>query len=284
MKYLVSALAFAPLLIAATPAPPETPQPPRTVMIERVDAPAIPGRHGRVVLDFTVGGESGWTREHDAVLDEAMENLREALAALPGDIDADVRFDWRSGGFDGERVRMMVDRARERAGEAREAAMLARLHGERARVIGLQAGARGMEAGLRGIDEALERGEITRNGETRAMTADERAELIETRERLAARIAEFREEHAVFLGDDSGAQARVVVLQRGDGESALAGWLGRTESTASRRVRIEDIDGRLRVWLDGEELEGDALTAWLNSDEGQSLIRQRPEPPLLGGE
>lgn len=281
MKYLVSALAFAPLLIAATPAPPETPQPPRTVMIERVDAPAIPGRHGRVVLDFTVGGESGWTREHDAVLDEAMENLREALAALPGDIDADVRFDWRSGGFDRERVRMMVDRARERAGEAREAAMLARLHGERARVIGLQAGARGMEAGLRGIDEALERGEITRFGETRLMTADERVELLETRERLEARIAQFREEHAMFLGDDSDSEARVVVFHRRDGDAAAPDWQERSES---RRVRIEDIDGRLRVWLDGEELEGDALTGWLNSDEGQSLIRQRPEPPLLGGE
>lgn len=292
MKYLVSTLALAPLLIAASPAPPEAPRAPvRSVVIERPDTPPAPGRPGRVVLDFTVGEQSGWTAEHDAILHEAMESLREALAALPGAIDADVRLDWHSGEIDRERVRVIVERARERAeaaradGErAREAGRLARLHGERARVIGLQAGARGMEAGLRAIDEALEHGEVTRDGETRPMTAEERAELAEARARLEARITEFRENHAVFLGDDAGTERRVVVMRRGDGEAGAMERRERADRPQGRRVRVEDRDGRLRVWLDGEELEGDALTGWLNSEEGQRMIRQRPEAPLAGGE
>lgn len=309
MKHLVWAVAATPLLIAASPAPPEAPQPPRVVMFERADAPAAPGRQGRVVLDFRLDAEDSWTDEHEAILNEAMESLREALAALPGAVETDMRFDWRSGAYDRDRIRAMVERARERAGEARErareahadsewareagvqarlagerareAGRLARLHGERARDIGLRAGARGMEAGLRAIDEALERGEITRYGETRPMTADEREELLDTRERLQARIGQFRDEHAILLGEDGEADARVVVLRRGEGEDSAYAWRERNQS---RRVRVEDIDGRLRVWLDGEELEGDALTGWLNSEEGQRLIRQRPEPPLLGGE
>lgn len=292
MKHLIWAVAASPLLIAATPAPPEPPHPPRLVMVERAEAPAAPVRRGRVVLDVTVAGEDGWTAEHDAILDEAMETLRAALDGLPGHVETDMDFRWRDRQFgpaDRERVRVMVERARERAVEARaegerarEAGRLARLHGERARVIGLRAGARGMEAGLRGIDEALENGEVTRNGETRPMTAEERAELIEARARLEARIAEFREEHAVFLGDDSEGETRVVVMRRRDGAAPEAmEWRDRSQR---RNVRIEDRDGRLRVWLDGEELEGDALTGWLNSEEGQRTIRQRPEPPLLGGE
>lgn len=297
MKHLIWAVAASPLLIAATPAPPEAP---RVVVIERAeapgapDAPGIPGRHGRVVIDLDVSGDAAWTDEHDAILQEAMDSLREALASLPGQIDADIDLHWHDrhhGEFDRERVRVMVERARERAAEARAegeraraAGRLARLHGERARVIGLRAGARGMEAGLRGIDQALEDGEVTVNGETRPMTAEERAELMEARARLEARMAEFRDEHAVFLGDDAEGERRVVVLRRADGDEGSAEWHARTERSESRRVRVEDRDGRLRVWVDGEELEGDALTAWLNSEEGQRMIRQRPEPALAGGE
>lgn len=274
MKYLVSALAFAPLLIAATPAPPEAPRAPRALVIERVDAPAAPGRHGRVVLDFSVDGDTSWSEEHDAILDNAMARLREALAALPGDVDSHVRYDWRSGEFDRAAIRARVEGAR-----AREAGMMARLNADEVRVIGLRAGARGMEAGLSAIDEVLERNEITRRGETRPLTAEEREELLAARARLQARIADFREEHAVFLGEDRAGERRVMVMRRADGERPA-----RAERSERRRVRVEDRDGRLRVWLDGEELEGDALTAWLNSDEGQRMIRQRPEPPLAGGE
>ncbi|WP_439633325.1 hypothetical protein [Glycocaulis sp.] len=294
MKHLIWAVAASPLLIAATPAPPEPPHPPRMVMVERAGAPpapAAPGRHGRVMLEFTLDEETGWTDEHDAILDEAMESLRAALDALPGRVEADIGLHWRDREFgpaDRERVRAMVERARDRAAEARaegeharQAAHLARLHGERAHAIGLRAGARGMEAGLRAIDEALERGEVTRYGETRPMTAEERAELIEARARLEARIAEFRNEHAVFLGDDAEGERRVVVLRRDGAPPETMEWRDRSER---RNVRIEDRDGRLRVWLDGEELEGDALTGWLNSEEGQRMIRQRPEPVLAGGE
>jgi hypothetical protein len=295
MKHLIWAVAASPLLIAATPAPPAAPAAPGLDLETGARAGAIfdrvHGQRGRLVFDFSIDDDHAWTDEHDAVLDEAMNSLREALAALPGEIDADMRFDWRSGEIDRERVRMSVQRARQRAVEARaegerarQAAYLARLHGERARVIGLQAGARGMEAGLRAIDEALERGEVTRYGETRPMTAEERAELLETRARLEARMAEFREEHAMFLGDDSDGQARVVVTRRDGADGRTWGWRDRSEQSVGRNVRIEDRDGRLRIWLDGEELEGDALTDWLNTDEGQNLIRQRPEPPLLGGE
>lgn len=295
MKCLVCALAFTPLLIAASPAQPEAPRPPqREVIVQRVEAPAAPARHGRVVVDFDVDEESGWTEEHDVILEQAMEALREALSELPGNVDADLRFDWhdRHGAMvDGEHIRVVVERAHARAAEARaqaeharEAGHLARLHGERARVIGLRAGARGMEAGLRGIDDALERGEVTRNGETRPMTPEERAELMETRARLEARIAEFRDEHAMFLGDDGDGETRVIVMRHAGGDSETMDWNERVERTERRRVRIEDNDGRLRVWLDGEELEGDALTSWLNSDEGQRMIRQRAEPPLAGGE
>jgi len=296
MKHLVSALAFTPLLIAAAPVPPEPPPAARTVMIERVDAPATPGRHGRVVVDYRMGGEGAWTPEHAAILAEAMDNLREALTALPGDIETDMRFGWRSGEYDRERVRMMTERARERAGEAREraraarargeqareagerareAGRLARIEGEHARITGLRAGASGMQAGLDAIEDALENGEITRYGETRPMTSEERAELLDTREHLQARLAQFREDHAALLGEDG-----VVILRHGERYSGAPEW---GERTQSRRLRIEDRDGRLRVWVDGEELEGDALTGWLNSEDGQRVLRQRPETPLAGG-
>lgn len=243
MKHLIWAVAASPLLIAATPVPPEPPHPPRAI-----------------VIDLDLAGGAVWTEAHDAVLSDAMDSLREALAALPGELDR-------------EQVRIRVQLAREAGQQARQAAHLARLHGERAHAIGLRAGARGMEAGLRAIDEALERGEVTRLGETRPMTAEERAELIETRARMEARVAQFREEHAVFLGDDAEGERRMVVLRR-DG----------SDSADRRRVRVEDRNGRVRVWIDGEELEGDALTSWLNSGEGQRMTRQRAEPPLLGGE
>lgn len=304
MRYLVCTLAFAPLLIAATPATPDAPHPPqREVIVERVEAPGTPARHGRVVLDFTIDEESGWTDEHDAILEEAMDELREALAELPGEIEAGMHFDWHDGEhghFDRERVRVMVERARERAHEAgamaraegeraRAAAHMARLHGERARVIGLRAGAHGMEAGLRGIEEALESGEVTRNGETRAMTAEERAELLEARAHLQARLAEFREDHAVFLSEDGDGhvETRVVVMRHNEESADAPRWQERDRydrEARSRQVQVTERDGRLEVTIDGERLEGDALTDWLNSSEGQRLMNQRPEPPLAGGE
>jgi len=300
-------LAFAPLLIAATPATPDAPHPTqREVIVERVEAPGAPGRHGRVVVDFSLDEESGWTDEHDAILAEAMDSLREALAGLPGEIDADIEVDWHDDAhapIDRERIRVMVERARARADEAREAgrmaraereraraaAHMARLHGEHARVIGLRAGAHGMEAGLRGIDEALERGEVTRNGETRPMTAEERAELVEAREHLQARLAEFREEHAVFLSEDGEGhvETRVVVLRHGEEATDTPRWQERDRydsEVRSRQVQVTDRDGRLEVTVDGERLEGDALTDWLNSSEGQRVMNQRRESALAGGE
>lgn len=325
MKYLVSAIAFAPLLIAASQAQPAPPTPPqREVIFERVEAPGAPARQGRVVIALDLE-EDGWTDEHDAILEEAMSELREALSALPGRIDAEMDIHWHERHdvhVDGERIRIMVERAQADAAEARayaerareegrlasregesareaarlaraegerarEIARVARREGERARVIGLRAGARGMEAGLRGIDEALERGEITRNGETRPMTAEERAELIETRERLEARIAEFREEHAVFLGEDGSGETRVVVMRHGGTNTDAPHWeseTGETREVRRRQVQVTERDGRLEVTVNGEKLEGDALTDWLNSAEGQRIMSQRRDTELAGGE
>lgn len=283
MKHLVWAIAASPLLLAATPAPPAAPPAPGLDLEAGARAGAIfdraQGRRGRVVFDFSVDGDTTWTEEHDAILDDAMARLREALATLPGDVEGDVRFDWRSGEYDRAAIRAHVERARARAEAARQAGVLARLNAEEVRVIGLRAGARGMEAGLSAIDEVLERNEITRRGETRPLTAGEREELLAARARLQARIADFRDEHAVFLGEDSAGERQVIVLRRADGARPE-----RADRPERRRVRVEDRDGRLRVWLDGEELEGDRLTGWLNSEEGQRMIRQRPEPPLAGGE
>lgn len=287
MKHLISALAFTPLLIAAAPVPPQSPSVPNTIMIERVDAPATPGRPGRVVVDHHLSVADAWTPEHAALLAEAMDSLREALAALPGDLGTDMRFDRHSGAYDRERVRIMAERARDRAGaartqgeQARKAGRLARLHGDRARITGLRAGATGMQAGLDAINDALESGEVTRYGETRTMTVEERAELLDARDQLQSRLAQFREDHASILDDDSRGDARVVILRHGE---SYNGAPELRERAQSRRLRIEDQDGRLRVWVDGEELEGDALTGWLNSQEGQRVLRQRPEPPLAGG-
>lgn len=310
MKHLVWAVAASPLLIAATPAPPAAPEAPReaerrVILIQNgtveigdeagriVEEALGEGRRGRFVFDFDFDRDTGWSEEHRAALREAMETLRETLATLPGGPEGGFRFEWRDmDGFDREahreRVRVMVERAREGAEEAgmrarmlgeeaREMGRLARLEGERARVVGLRAGARGMEAGLRAIDEALERGEVWRNGERRAMTSEERAEMEATRERLAERLENFRGEHATFLGEAGDGERRVMVMRREAGEREA-------RRAERRRVRVEDRDGRLRVWVDDTELEGDALTAWLNSEEGQRMIRQRPETPLAGGE
>lgn len=309
MKHLIWAVAASPLLIAATPAPPAAPEAPReierrviliqngTVEIGDEAARSLEealgeGRRGRFVFDFDFDQRTEWNAEQRAALREAVENLREALATLPGGPEGGFRFEWRDmAGVDREahreQVRIMVQQTREEARqlaeearalgiEAREAGRVARIEGERARVMGLRAGAGGMQAGLDAIDEALERGEVTRNGETRPMTDEERAELRAARERLEGRIANFRERHAVFLGEDGDGERRVVVMRSGGPES-------RTERS-ERRLRIEDRDGRLRVWVDGQELEGDALTNWLNSEEGQRTLRQRPEAPLAGGE
>lgn len=302
MKHLIWAVAASPLLIAATPAPPAAPEAPReierrvivihngTVEIgdeagRTLEEALGEGRSGRFVFDFDFEERAEWNAEQRAALREAVENLREALAALPGGPEGGFRFEWRDdAGFDRqahrEQVRVMVQRAREHASEiaaeAREAGRLARIEGERARVMGLRAGATGMQAGLDAIDEALARGEVTRDGVTRPMTDEERDELRAARERLEGRMADFRERHAVFLGEDGDGERRVVVMRSGGPE-------GRMERS-ERRLRIEDRDGRLRVWVDGQELEGDALTSWLNSEEGQRTLRQRPEAPLAGGE
>lgn len=309
MKHLIWAVAASPLLIAATPAPPAAPEAPREVerrviLIQNgaveigeeagraLDQALGEGRRGRFVFDFDFEQRAEWNAEQRAALREAVENLREALAALPGGPEGGFRFEWRDmAGLDREahreQVRVMVQQTREEArqlteaaramgAEAREAGRLARIEGERARVMGLRAGASGMQAGLDAIDEALERGVVSRNGETRPMTDEERAELLTARERMEARMATFRDRHAVFLGEDGDGERRVVVMRSGGPE-------GRMERS-ERQLRVEDRDGRLRIWVDGEELEGDALTNWLNSEDGQRTFRQRPEAPLAGGE
>ncbi|MCW5724658.1 MAG: hypothetical protein KIS81_06845 [Maricaulaceae bacterium] len=46
---------------------------------------------------------------------------------------------------------------------------------------------------------------------------------------------------------------------------------GMRESGMERSLRVEEHDGRRRVWLDGRELEGEELTEWLNRMERHRL-------------
>ena len=45
----------------------------------------------------------------------------------------------------------------------------------------------------------------------------------------------------------------------------------------ARDIRVEDSDGRQRVWIDGEEQTGDDLVEWLNRLEVDRLSGGRPD-------
>jgi len=275
MKHLIIAVAAAPLLLAAAPADAPSPEEDRRVLVftpengesgapgSRVmvlranDVEEIEiegGRESRVL--FRSGGADALSEEDRARLDAALDNLRQTLADLDLDRHA-LHMAMRETFADmGEHRRAMMIHAREIAEAARE-------HGEHARIRGMRAGRHGLEEGLRVMDEALERGMTWRGGEERAMTEEEREALRAARDRLSerqARMGEMRTER------------RAVMRRSGAGEGVR-----RTETT--RSLHVEDRDGRIRVWINGEEQTGDDLTDWLNSEEGQRHLRQRPPAP-----
>ncbi|MCC5995163.1 MAG: hypothetical protein JJU18_02170 [Oceanicaulis sp.] len=288
MKHLLLAVAASPLIIAASAAPdaPGASSAPREAQMRVIllqDGTAQANS-----FDFDFDGSRAWSEDQRAELREAVANLRRVIAGLPGGPQGEVRFAMR--GMDGaardaggERVRVMVRRAREAALEgaeaAREEGRRTRLEGERTRTAALRASARGMQSGLDALDEALQRGEVYRYGAWHPMTEAERADMETARQFMADRMERLRGETGIAVERDRDGERRVVVMRR----DAAGGDHHRRSERAGRRLRIDDRDGRLRVWVDGEELEGDALTGWLNSEEGQRVLRERPEPPLAGG-
>ena len=58
--------------------------------------------------------------------------------------------------------------------------------------------------------------------------------------------------------------ARVEFIER-DPHAPPASW------SSSREIRVEEEDGRTRVWVDGTEQTGDDLTGWLNQLQSDRL-------------
>lgn len=169
-----------------------------------------------------------------------------------------------------ERIHVRVERAHQMADRARE-------DGHRAHMIGLRAGAMGMEAGLVGINRALERGYVVEDGERRELTAEEVSDLEEARDDLSEELEEFREEHAEALAlieSDERRIENVFIRRVGESEDLEVGqeyeWRfeesGETDGER-QEIRVEVENGERRVWVNGEELEGEALESWLEDHE-----------------
>ena len=173
----------------------------------------------------------------------------------------------------------MEEHARRMAERAEAMAEHAQVHGERMRIVGLSSGLHGMEAGLHGIDRALERGWVTEDGERRQLTQEEIEDLTEAREDLQREIEEFRAEHADILPllEDQG--ERRVYLRRLSADAPHTGTFVRHGGDGALEggpnVRILRRDGEVRVWLDGEELEGEDLQRWLEENNNG----EPPAPP-----
>ncbi len=210
---------------------------------------------------------------------EALAAALDALEASAAEIDADakrMRVHVRTS-VDHAEIERMAERAARLAerhveAAAREAERYAERYGEQARRSGIRAGAMGMRAGLHGIDRALERGwSEDRDGVRRPLTEAEIADLEEARAELVAELARFEVEHAEILqGFDDAPPA-----------PPAPGAAPAAPPREARSVRIHDGPHGRHVWIDGEKLEGGALTDWLNSEEGRRLAGapDAPEPP-----
>ena len=214
-----------------------------------------PGADLDLDIDLSFDGQ-GWT----ALQAEALAAALSALEASAAEIDADakrMRIHVRTHVDEAEIERMAERAARIAERHAEAAARHAARHGEQARVHGIRAGAMGMRAGLAGIDRALENGWSDDGHERRPLTADEIADPEEARAELAAALARVEPEPAELLQGVDDAPAR----------------------DEARSVRIHDGPHGRRVWIDGEELTGDALSGWLNSEEGRRLAAAPDAPP-----
>ena len=298
MKHLLAAAAISPLLIACASAGAQTTgaaasqveeSQTRVLIVngQRIEladgdnaATAIEqaleeaGGRQRIRLELRRDGED-WSAEQREAFAAAMARLGERFGedfadSFSFEFDGDFDFDFEGDRFNGDDVRIYVERierqaernaeqaeahaeramreAERAAARAERQAMAAERFGERMAVQGLRAGARGMEAGIAGIDRVLERGWYRDNGERVTLDDEKRAELEESRRDLADDLVDLRAELAE-VEDRLGVQS------------------------SRREVRIERHNGQVRAWVNGEEVRGEAL------DELLEGAPEAPEPP-----
>lgn len=159
-------------------------------------------------------------------------------------------------------------RAEREAARAERMAVRVSLNADSIAAMGLRAAETGMQAGLRAIDRTLERGYTEEDGERRPLTASEIEELTEARDELHAELDALRAEMSDHTLDE-------LIAEHAPHHSR--------DDQGSRSVRVVERDGVTRVWINGRELEGDALEAWLESDAaglaGAPGAPKSPRPP-----
>lgn len=156
-----------------------------------------------------------------------------------------------------------------------------------------------MERALAHVEEELARNHGRRmvviNGERREMTDEEREEVQRELSRAREEIAESMREVRIELRESEGERAdalRVmrIELEQAERELAEAGREARRvhviarhnqdvhddtirvlRESGGRELRFVSEDGEERIWVDGEELEGDARTEWLNRLQVEEL-------------
>lgn len=133
------------------------------------------------------------------------------------------------------------------------------------------------------------------NGERRELTEEERTEirreLAEAREDMRSAMIEVRREMAES-GEERREAQRImrIELQNARDEIRRAHRhardaranvvidreiIERVREAGANRIRIESRDGEDRVWVDGQELDGDERTEWLNRLEVERLAGGR---------
>jgi hypothetical protein len=160
-----------------------------------------------------------------------------------------------------------------------------------------------MERALAHVEEELARNQGRRtvvvNGERREMTDEEREEvrreLMRAREEIAESMREVRIELQEAEGDRAEAlRVMRIELEQAEREMAEAEREARRVHVIARRnqnindevvralresggheLRFVSEEGESRVWVNGEELEGDARIEWLNRLETERLAGGR---------
>lgn len=156
-----------------------------------------------------------------------------------------------------------------------------------------------MERALARVEEELVRNQGRRmvviNGERREMTDEEREEVRRELTRAREDIAESMREVRIELRESGGERAEAlramrIELEQAERELAEAGREARRahiiarhnqdinddtirvlRESGGRELRFVSEDGDERIWVDGEELEGEARTEWLNRLQVEEL-------------
>ena len=232
-------------------------------------------------FDFDVEFDNtDWTPRERAEFERAMEDLSASMTRLGQDMIIVSEFDEERVRVHAAHIEQMAEAHAERmaarteaiAAEAERFAEYAELRTGDIMDEALAAGLVGMEAGLHSMDAALERGWVEEDGERRTLTRREREELRTAREGLAEGLAEFRSEHSERLAELE-MRAGELRARRGEARSIL---INEGSGSGRRHIRVEDEDGQRRVWINGEELEGDALEDFL---DGFSYTPTAPPAP-----